>query len=77
MAYDSPIFIAVQEGDIGRTRELLCNASAHINTVDPYGLSLLYVSRTLGLKDLLADSNSTHHIIAAVQEASQLVSVSS
>lgn len=44
LRYDSPIFVYVQEGNVSRIRELFSSASAHINTVDPYGLSLLYVS---------------------------------
>lgn len=51
LPYDSPIFIHVQEGDIEGARQLLCSASAHINTVDPYGLSLAYVSVSEQAKD--------------------------
>jgi hypothetical protein len=44
LPYDSEIFVHVQNGDLELTRRVLCDKSAHINTVDPYGLGLLYVS---------------------------------
>lgn len=57
MPYDSAIFIAVQEGDIDRTRKLFCEGLAHVNTVDPYGLSLIYVGLSTRLQTLpLTDS---------------------
>lgn len=44
IAYDSPIFIAVQEGNVDAIRTLLCSGKASLNDIDPYGLGLLYVS---------------------------------
>lgn len=42
--YDSPIFIAVQEGQVDEIRSLLYSGKASLNDIDPYGLGLLYVS---------------------------------
>lgn len=44
ISYDSPIFIAVQEGKVDEIRNLLCSGRASLNDIDPYGLGLLYVS---------------------------------
>lgn len=41
--YDSPIFICVENGDIPGMRMLLQLDKASIDSVDPYGLGLLYV----------------------------------
>lgn len=44
--YDSPIQLYVQAGDIVGLRELWQTGLATIDTVDPYGLGLLYVRPT-------------------------------
>jgi hypothetical protein len=66
LPYDSPIFVCVQSGDVEQIRKLLCNASAHINTVDPYGLPLLYVSMTIRLRAADANFTSTRLTTARV-----------
>lgn len=66
LPYDSPIFVCVQEGDLGHTRELLISASAHINTVDPFGLPLLYVSKVTFFWLVGTDLSSTRHTTAVV-----------
>lgn len=45
--YDAPIFICVQSGDVNGTRELLSSGSASIDSIDPFGLGLLYVRKPL------------------------------
>jgi hypothetical protein len=42
--YDSPILIAVQEGQVKGIRSLLCSGRASLNDIDPYGFGLLDVS---------------------------------
>lgn len=49
--YDSPIFIAVQEGKVDEIRNLLCSGKASLNDIDPYGLGLLYVSSISQLEE--------------------------
>ncbi|CAH0043233.1 unnamed protein product [Clonostachys rhizophaga] len=42
ISYDSPIFVCVQNGDIGGMRKLFQSCQVPIDVVDPYGLGLLH-----------------------------------
>ncbi|KAI9791850.1 MAG: hypothetical protein M1816_003395 [Peltula sp. TS41687] len=48
--YDSPIFVAIQEGNIADMKDLLLKGEASLNDVDPYGLGLLYYATAYSLK---------------------------
>ena len=45
--YDSPIHHAIQSGNIDDVKDILCSGKASLNDIDPYGLGLLYVSRSM------------------------------
>ena len=49
--YDSPIHLAIQAGHIEDVKDILCSGKASLNDVDPYGLGILYVSRSKSLEE--------------------------
>ena len=66
LPYESTIFLAVQDGNIGSVRTSLASGMSSIYAVDPYGLGLLYVSSiNIRVKCVKSDFlSSTQHIIA-------------